>query len=64
MRFAGQVTKATSTYSEYVLVIAFTRQQRLREKASVLRYTYIAYLFGNDNRLILCPGSLIIVDVM
>ena len=30
-------TKATDTHSEYVILIAFTRQQWLHERASVLR---------------------------
>jgi hypothetical protein len=39
MRFACQITKATDTHSEYVMSIAFPRQQWLRECASMLRYT-------------------------
>ena len=31
---------------KYVLLIAFPRQQRFRERASMLRYTYIACLVG------------------
>jgi len=30
----------------------------------MLRYTYIAYLVGNNHRLTLCSGTLIIVDVI
>ena len=37
MRFAGLITKATDTHSEYIIVIAFPWQQWLRERASVLR---------------------------
>jgi hypothetical protein len=37
MRFACCVTKATDTHLECVILIAFPRQQRLRERASVLR---------------------------
>jgi hypothetical protein len=44
MRFACWVTKATDTYSEYVMLTAFPRQQWLRESASILHYTYIASL--------------------
>jgi hypothetical protein len=51
MRFAFWVTKATETRSDYVILIAFPRQQWLRERASMLRYTYIAWLvkryYGN-----------------
>jgi hypothetical protein len=32
------------THSEYVILIAVPRQQWLRERASTLRYTHIAYL--------------------
>jgi hypothetical protein len=44
MRFACWITKATDTHSEYVIVIAFPRQKWLRERASMLRYAYIAYV--------------------
>jgi len=37
-------TKATSTHTEYVTYIAFPLQQWLHERASLLRYTYIACL--------------------
>jgi hypothetical protein len=46
MRFACWVTKARETTSEYVILIAFPRQLLLRERPSLLRYTYIACL-GN-----------------
>jgi hypothetical protein len=39
MRFACWITKATDTPSEYVIRIAFPRQEWLRERASILRYT-------------------------
>jgi hypothetical protein len=32
MRFAYWTTEGTDTYSEYVILIAFPRQQRLRER--------------------------------
>jgi len=44
MRTACWVTKAKDTRSEYVVLTAFLPQQWLRERALVLRYTYIAYL--------------------
>ena len=44
MRFAFWMAKATDTHSEYVIHTAFPRQQWLRERASVLRYMYIACL--------------------
>jgi hypothetical protein len=47
MRFACWVTKATNTHSEYVILIAFPRQQWLQKRASLLRYTYIACLVNS-----------------
>jgi hypothetical protein len=37
MRFACWITKATDTHSQYVILIAFPRQQWLRERASMPR---------------------------
>jgi hypothetical protein len=50
MRNACWITKATNTHSEYVIFIYFPLQQRLHERASVGRYTYIA-------RLVISAGS-------
>ena len=44
MRVTHWITNATDTHSEYVILIAFLQQQWLRERASLLRYTYIACL--------------------
>jgi hypothetical protein len=44
MRFACWITKATDTHTANVILTAFPRQQWLRERASVLLYTYIACL--------------------
>jgi hypothetical protein len=44
MRFPCWLTKATNTHSEYVIRIAFPRRKWLRQRASVLRYRYIACL--------------------
>jgi len=44
MRFACWVNKATEIYSVYAILIAFPRQQWLREFPSILRYMYIACL--------------------
>jgi len=35
--------KAAKTHSQCVILIAFPQQQWLYERASMLRYTYIAY---------------------
>ena len=40
MRFACRITKATNTYSQYVILIAFPRQHWLRELYLLLRLTY------------------------
>jgi hypothetical protein len=39
--------KAADTHSEYVILIAFPRQQLLHERASILLYVYIAYLVSD-----------------
>jgi len=44
MRTACRITKATNTYSEYVILIAFPLQQWLHERASVLLYMFIDFL--------------------
>jgi hypothetical protein len=44
MRTARWITRATNTHSEYLMFTGFPLQQRLRERVSVLRYTYIACL--------------------
>jgi hypothetical protein len=44
MRIACWLPKTTNTHSEYVILIAFPLQQLLRESASLLRYTDIAFI--------------------
>jgi hypothetical protein len=44
MRIACWTPKAKNTHSEYAIHIAFPLKQWLPERASVLRYTYIACL--------------------
>jgi hypothetical protein len=44
MLFAFWIPKATDTHLEYAIVIAFPQQQRLSERACILRHTYIAWL--------------------
>jgi hypothetical protein len=41
MRIVRWITKAIHKHSEYVIPNAFPRQQWLRERAAMLRYTYI-----------------------
>ena len=52
MRIACWITKATNTHSvyEYVIIIIFPLQQWLLERASSLRYTYIACLVSTKNK--------------
>ena len=38
MRIACWITKATDTYSEYVILIAFPQQPWLRERTSMLSF--------------------------
>jgi hypothetical protein len=40
MCIACWISKATHTPSEYVTLTAFVREEGLRERASMLRYTY------------------------
>jgi hypothetical protein len=42
MRITCRISKAINTLSEYVKLIAFSRQQWLHERSSVLHYTYLA----------------------
>ena len=44
MRFESWITKATNTHSECVIFVAFPRQQWLFQRASMVRYNYIACL--------------------
>jgi hypothetical protein len=44
MRIACWIPKATNTYTEYVILIAFPVHKWLHERASMLRYAYIACL--------------------
>jgi hypothetical protein len=41
MRYVCWVPKDTDTLSQYVIFVAFSLQQLLHERASVLSYTYI-----------------------
>ena len=49
MRFECWITKATDTPSEYVMFIAFPRNQCLREGASMLHYKYTASFLAFDS---------------
>jgi len=51
MRIACRVPKATDKHSEYVTIFAFPLQLWLHERASLLRYTFIAYLVIKFKRI-------------
>ena len=42
MRVACWILKAKNTHSQFLILIDFPPQQWLKERGSVLRYTYIA----------------------
>jgi len=44
MSFVCRITKATDTHSAFLMLVTFSRQYLLRERASLLRYTFIACL--------------------
>ena len=54
LRFECWVTVATNTPSVYVIPIVCPRQQWLHERASMLRYTYIACLLNNKKDYVNC----------
>ena len=54
MRIARWITKATDTHSEYVTFIASPLQQWLHERASILRYTYIACVVITETVCVYC----------
>jgi len=47
MRFACSITKDTDTHSAYVIFIALSLQQCLRQSASLLRHTHTASLVSS-----------------
>jgi hypothetical protein len=49
MRLVFWITKATNTYSEYVIVISFPLQQWLRERSPILRSKHSACLVSFRN---------------
>jgi hypothetical protein len=49
MRIACWIPKATYTHTGCVMLIAFPLQQWLHERASMLRYTYVACLVSRRN---------------
>jgi len=46
---ARRIAEATNTHSEYVTLNTFPQQKWLRERASMPRHTYIAYVTGGNN---------------
>jgi hypothetical protein len=58
IHFACWITKATDTHSEYVIFIAFSRQQWWRERDSVLRQSYIACLVSTVAHCVNLSGTI------
>jgi hypothetical protein len=55
MRFACWITEATDTHTEYVIIIAFRWQRRLRERASLLRlyvHCLSRYIMMSESRIV------------
>jgi len=52
-RIACLITRATDTHSEYIIPIAFSRQQWLIERAQMFRYTLLFLFSPGKERLIL-----------
>jgi hypothetical protein len=66
MRITCWIATATYTHLEYVILIAFPLQQWLRERASVLGYTYISCPVIRDMECVYCaerPVSWHIIQV-
>ena len=57
------IPKATNTHSQYEKRIAFLLQQRLNERASMLRYTYSVYCAVRTGSLTAMHGGLCLVCV-
>ena len=51
-RFSRCIPISTKTYSQYAIIIAFPLQQWLHERASMLRYTYIACIVEFNLKII------------
>jgi hypothetical protein len=64
MRIACSITKATNTYSEYVILTAFPLQQWLHKRASVLRYTYTSYPVIRDMECVYCAVRTVPLNII
>jgi hypothetical protein len=61
MRIACCITKVTDTRSEYVILIAFPLQKWVYERASILRYMYVAYLvYKRDFAYVMTKATLLV----
>jgi len=58
MHNARWIPKATNTFSEYVIFIAFLLQQLLHERVSMLRYAYTAGLVSRKWKITFYNNSL------
>jgi len=52
MSIACWIPDITDTHSEYIILMAVPLQQRLHERASMLRYKYIVCLFKFINDIL------------
>ena len=58
MRIACWIPKATNTRSENVILNAFPMEQWLRERASILRYTYTTCLVTSQKTQTVCSRNI------
>jgi hypothetical protein len=64
MRFACWITKATDIHSEYVILIAFPRQQWLHESASMLRRSTMSVFYDVTYGIRVIFGKLKVVQLL
>jgi len=65
MRIACWKSNTTDTHSKYVLLISFPQQDCLRERVSMLRYTYIVSLvYNREGGHLLCSTSWMLYKVL
>jgi hypothetical protein len=57
MHIACWIPKTTNTHSQCVIIVAFPLQQCLQERASMLRFTYIACIFIQSRLMMTLKGE-------
>jgi hypothetical protein len=63
MRIACCIPKATNVYSQYLIIAAFTLQQWLKERASIIRYMYIACIVDCIYGILFLAHALIVASI-